>query len=124
AFDSPEPSAQLQMELRRFSVTMTPEAAANVELVFKVVEPSGKISDTRAFEKRAPLKAVDSPSAVAALDAAFGSVLAEAMPWITSLPIEAAPAKDGDGDGDFPDFPEPPPAEEPGQPEAPAPPAP
>lgn len=122
AFDSPEPSAQLQMDLRRFSVTMTPEPTANVALVFKVAEPSGKISDTRAFEESAPLNAVDAPSAVAALDAAFGKVLAEAVPWITSLSIDAAPAKDGDDD--FPDFPEPPPAEEPGQPEPPPSPAP
>ena len=121
AFDSPEPSAQLQMELRRFSVTMEPEPKANVEIAFKVAAPSGKIQDTRVFEQSAPLKALDAPSAVDALDSAFGKVLDEAVPWLTSLTIEAAPAKGGDDEGDFPDFPEPPAGDEPPAPEPPAP---
>lgn len=119
AFDSPESSAQLQTELRRFSVTLQPTPTANVEIAFKLAGPSGKITDSRVFEQSAPLKAVDAPSAVAALDGAFGKVLAEAMPWLTSLTIEAAPAKEDDGD--FPDFPDPPAGDEPDAPEPPAP---
>lgn len=119
AFDSPEPSAQLQMEVRRFSVTMKPSPTANVEIAFNLAEPSGKITETRVFQQSAPLAAVDAPSAVAALDSAFGKVLDGAMPWLTSLSIEAAPAKADDAD--FPDFPDPPPADEPAAPAKPAP---
>lgn len=120
AFDSPEASAQLQTELRRFSVTLKPTPTANVEIAFKVASPAGKITDTRVFTESAPLTALDAPSAVAALDGAFGKVLGDAVPWLTSLAIEATPEK-ADDDGDFPDFPEPPAGDEPPAPEPPAP---
>lgn len=118
AFDSPEASAQLQAEVRRFAVTMKPAPTADVEIALKIASPAGKITEQRVFHESAPLAAVDSQSAVNALDAAFGKILAEAVPWLTTLSIDAAPAKADDGD--FPDFPEPPPAE-PAEPEPPAP---
>ena len=117
AFDSPDASAQLQAEVRQFAVTMIPSPTATVELALKVANPGGKITEQRVFKASAPLSDVDSQGAVKALDEAFGKILAAAVPWLSTLAIDAAPAKD---DGDFPDFPEPPPAE-PAAPEPPAP---
>lgn len=122
AFDSPESSAQLQAEVRRFSVTMKPTPTADVEMALKIAAPNGKITDQRVFHENAPLAATDAPSAVEALDAAFGKLLAEAVPWLASLTIEAGDGAKADDD-DFPDFPEPP-SNEPADPAPPAPPAP
>ena len=121
AFDSPEQSAQVQAEVRGFAVTLEPTPTANVEIALKVANAAGKITDQHVYRASAQLADVDSPGAVKALDAAFGKVLAEAVPWLTTLSIDAAPDKADDDD--FPDFPDPPPAE-PGEPPAPEPPAP
>jgi phospholipid/cholesterol/gamma-HCH transport system substrate-binding protein len=94
--DNLEPSDQLQTEIRQFALIMKPEPIADVEISIKLVSAGGKIVGSRVFDQRALLSAVDSPSAVTALDTAFGKVLADAVPWIASLPREAAAAKDGE----------------------------
>ncbi|WP_439541679.1 ABC-type transport auxiliary lipoprotein family protein [Hyphomicrobium sp.] len=126
--DNLEASEQLQAEIRTFAVTMTPSPSATVEMAIKLVSAGGKIEGSRVFTETTPLAAVDSPSAVAALDASFGKVLSAAVPWVAKLPRTAAPAKaakpkEGDvpkdddlpKDGDLPkddgpEMPEPPPA--------------
>jgi phospholipid/cholesterol/gamma-HCH transport system substrate-binding protein len=94
--DNLEPSDQLQTEIRQFALIMKPEPIADVEISIKLVSAGGKIVGSRVFDQRALLSTVDSPSAVTALDTAFGKVLADAVPWIASLPREAAAAKDGE----------------------------
>lgn len=115
--DNLEPSDQLQAEIRRFAVVLTPKPQADVEIAVKLVSAGGKIEGARVFHESAPLSALDAPSAVAALDSAFGKVLAGAVPWAAKLPPSAAePAGDGDdaapahkADPDAePDVPEPP----------------
>jgi phospholipid/cholesterol/gamma-HCH transport system substrate-binding protein len=102
--DSLEPSDQLQTEIRQFAIVMAPKPAATVELSIKLVSAGGKITGSRDFKETAALSTVDAPGAVAALDGAFGKVLAAAVPWVAKLPVDAEP-----------------PAPEPAAPEPPAP---
>ncbi|MGE3228346.1 MAG: MlaD family protein [Hyphomicrobium sp.] len=114
--DNLEPSDQLQAEIRKFAIELKPEPVADVEIAIKVVSAGGKIVGSRVFDQRAQLAALDAPSAVAALDTAFGKLLSDAVPWAASLPIaakddaakDAAPA--GEPDVPEPEAPEPPPA--------------
>ena len=57
---------------------------------------------------------LDAPGAIAALDGAFGKVLADAVPWLSKLPVVEEPAKDEgkakDADIPEPEMPEAPPA--------------
>lgn len=115
--DNLEQSDQLQTEIRRFSLSMTPAPKADVEIAVKLVSAEGKILGSRVFSQSTPLAAVDSPSAVAALDASFGKVVGDVIPWLTELPREAEPAKgaapgedgkDAPGKDAEPDIPEPP----------------
>lgn len=109
--DTLEPSDQLQAEIRQFAVVLKPEPKADVEIVVKLVSAGGRIEASRVFHESAPLAALDAPSAVAALDGAFGKFLSEAVPWIGKLPPSEGPAKDDDahkhGADDIPE-PEPP----------------
>lgn len=113
--DTLEPSDQLQIEIRQFAVALKPQPRADVEIAVKLVSAGGKIEASRGFHQSAELAAIDAPSAVAALDGAFGKVLADAIPWVAKLPPSEEPAKD-DGNNAAPDdVPEPP------EPEPPAP---
>lgn len=120
--DSLEPSDQLQTEIRQFAIALTPAPAATVEVAVKFVSAGGKIVGSRNFKETAPLATVDAQGAVAALDGAFGKILAGAVSWVAKLPVDApapepaeAPkgAKKGaapDDDMPEPEMPEPPPA--------------
>jgi phospholipid/cholesterol/gamma-HCH transport system substrate-binding protein len=108
--DTLEQSDQLQTEIRQFSITMTPTPTANVEVSVKLVTAAGKITGSRDFTETAPLASIDAPGAVAALDSAFGKVLAAAVPWVSQLPIEKEPAKDAEPEIPEPEMPEAPPA--------------
>ena len=92
--DNLEQSDQLQTEIRQFAIIMKPEPVADVEIVVKLVSAGGKIEGSRVFDQRALLAQVDAPSAVSALDTAFGKVLAEVVPWIAELPRDAEKVKD------------------------------
>jgi len=115
--DSIDQSDQLQTDIRQFAIVMTPAPTANVEISIKFVTASGKITGSRDFKQSVPLATVDAPGAVAALDSAFGKVLADAVPWVSKLPVEEEPAKEkehtkakGDDDIPEPEMPEAPPA--------------
>lgn len=110
--DNLEPSNQLQAEIRQFSIVMKPEPTADVEIGLKVVTSSGKIAGSRVFEQRALLSATDAPSAITALDKAFGQVLADAIPWAAGIPMPADAGKET-APGAEPDIPEPPAPEPP-----------
>lgn len=121
--DSLEPSDQLQIEIRQFAISLAPAPTAAVEISVKLVNAAGKIVGSRDFKEAAQLASVDAQGAVAALDGAFGKVLAAAVPWVAKLPVDAevpapeptAGPKKGAGaknDADIPEpeMPEPPPA--------------
>jgi phospholipid/cholesterol/gamma-HCH transport system substrate-binding protein len=107
--DNLEQSEQLQTEIRQFAVRLTPTPTADIEIVAKLVSAGGKIEGTHVFHESAALKAVDAPSAVAALDASFGKVLEGMVPWVAQLPRKAEPAKGAEPSlDDIPEPPEPP----------------
>ncbi len=111
--DNLEQTDQIQAEIRDFSIAMTPEPRAHVEIAVKVVSAGGKITGSRVFSETTPLAATDSPSAVRALDASFGKVLGTAIPWVAELPPPAEPAHEDGAKGAQPkddgaDVPEPP----------------
>lgn len=112
--DTLEPSDQLQLEIRDFSIQMTPAPTAKVDVSVKLVTAGGKITGSNDFVQTAPLATVDAAGAIAALDGAFGKVLANTVPWLSKLPVEQGPAKDEskakDADIPEPEMPEPPPA--------------
>lgn len=105
--DTLEPSDQLQAQIRQFAITLKPQPTADVEISIKFVSAGGKITGSRVFHETAPLAALDAPSAVAALDGAFGKVLAAAVPWAAKLPQDTAPAAK-EAEPDMPEPPEPP----------------
>ncbi|WP_072390747.1 MlaD family protein [Hyphomicrobium sp. CS1GBMeth3] len=106
--DTLEPSDQLQAEIRQFAVVLKPEPKAEVEITVKLVSAGGKIEGSRVFHESAPLAAIDAPSAIAALDGAFGKVLGDAVPWFSKLPPSEEPAKDDSSNATPDDVPEPP----------------
>lgn len=111
--DTIDQSDQLQTEIRQFAIVMEPTPTANVEISIKFVTAGGKITGSRDFKQSVPLATVDAPGAIAALDSAFGKVLADAVPWVSKLPVEeehAKGAKGDDADIPEPEMPEPPPA--------------
>jgi phospholipid/cholesterol/gamma-HCH transport system substrate-binding protein len=112
--DNLEQGDQLQVEIRQFAVTLEPAPTATVEISIKLVNAGGKIVGSNNFTQTAPLASVDAKGAVSALDGAFGKVLADAVPWVSKLPVvepaakkDAAPSMD---DIPEPEMPEPPPA--------------
>lgn len=105
--DSLEPSDQLQTEIRQFAITMAPKPAADVEISVKMLSAGGKISGSKVFHEQVPLASVDAPGAVAALDAAFGKIVVNVVPWVTKLPREAAAPKEAEPPVDVPEPPAP-----------------
>jgi len=102
--DTLEPSDQLQVEIRQFSLEMAPQPSAKVELSVQLVS-NGKIAGSRVFASSAPLATVDSTGAIAALDGAFKKTLADIVPWVAKIPHAAAAPKAAD---DLPEPPDPP----------------
>jgi phospholipid/cholesterol/gamma-HCH transport system substrate-binding protein len=105
--DSLEPSDQLQTEIRQFAITMAPKPAADVEISVKMLSAGGKITGSKVFHEQVPLGSVDAPGAVAALDAAFGKIVTNVVPWVTKLPREAAAPKEAEPEIDVPEPPAP-----------------
>jgi phospholipid/cholesterol/gamma-HCH transport system substrate-binding protein len=71
---------ELSSELRRFSVSLKPDPVAEIEIAANVVDKKGILA-SRVFRTASPLKTIDAPGAVGALDLAFASVAKELIPW-------------------------------------------
>jgi len=79
---------QLLIEIRRFQISTTPEAEADVEFAAKVLGSDGRIVDSRTFHTTAPsppLKTLDAPGAAAALNNAFDRVAVDLVVWTASV---------------------------------------
>jgi phospholipid/cholesterol/gamma-HCH transport system substrate-binding protein len=74
---------QLLIDIRRFHVSTSPEPAAEIEFVAKILGQDGKIIGARTFQAAAPAKGTDAQAYVTALDDAFGKVLSQLLPWTT-----------------------------------------
>jgi phospholipid/cholesterol/gamma-HCH transport system substrate-binding protein len=106
---------QLLIDIRRFHVSTSGEAHADIDFVAKMLDQDGKILEAREFSGTVPASGSDAKAYVSAFNQALGKLLTELVDWsiktIAAAPPPVAPA---------------PPAEqapsgEPPAPEAPAP---
>lgn len=82
--DSLRTDYKLDTEIREFGVFVSPQQEAVVELSVKLVNAqTNRVVATEVFSARAEAASVDGPSATAAINSAFGSVLIELVRWTT-----------------------------------------
>jgi phospholipid/cholesterol/gamma-HCH transport system substrate-binding protein len=72
---------QLLIDVRGFHIAPIKGSAADVELSAKIVRNDGRIVAAKSFRATLPVEVEDAPAAAAALNSAFGKVLAELVPW-------------------------------------------
>jgi phospholipid/cholesterol/gamma-HCH transport system substrate-binding protein len=76
---------QLLIDIRSFQISAGPNQGADIELSARILGDSGKIIDVRIFRASAPVKAIEAPSAVAALNEAFSKIALEIVSWASVL---------------------------------------
>jgi phospholipid/cholesterol/gamma-HCH transport system substrate-binding protein len=79
--DNPEADHKLLVDLRTVRLSVTPRPVGEIEFGAKVLDKDGRILTTRVFRATAPARAIDAPSAAAALDQAFGKAVTELVAW-------------------------------------------
>jgi len=82
--DSLTADRQLQIDIRRFQLSMAAEPLAEVELAARILSSDGKIVAARIFHATAPAAPADAAAAAAALNEAFGKVAVELVTWTMS----------------------------------------
>ena len=80
-FDSLEAAYRLEMTIRNFQVSLTPEPEALVEFAARILGSKGKVVDARIFKASVPAKGIKAPEAVAALDQAFTKAASDLVAW-------------------------------------------
>ncbi len=105
-FDMLEAPYRLEITIRSFQISLTPQPEAVVEFAARIVGDKGKVLDARIFKASAPAKDVKAPEAVAALDEAFTRAASELVAWsvekLAAVPAEDDLDKPGDADLDKP----------------------
>jgi cholesterol transport system auxiliary component len=82
--DSLRTDYKLDTEVREFGVLVSPQQQALVELSVRLVDArSNRVIATQVFTGRVDTASVDGPSATAAINAAFGTVLIDLVRWTT-----------------------------------------
>jgi len=82
--DSLRTDYKLDTEIREFGVFVSPQQQALVELSVKLVNSqTNRVVAAEVFTARAAASSVDGPSATAAINSAFGTVLIELVRWTT-----------------------------------------
>jgi phospholipid/cholesterol/gamma-HCH transport system substrate-binding protein len=79
--DAPDVDLQLQIDIRRFQVTLEPDPKAEVSFAAKIVTKDGEVRQSRTFQGSAPVRGTDARAAVAGLTDAFAPVAAELVGW-------------------------------------------
>jgi phospholipid/cholesterol/gamma-HCH transport system substrate-binding protein len=72
---------RLLVDIRSVRMIGDAEPHAEVEFGAKLLAQDGRIVDTRTFRATAPAKAVNAPSAAAAIDVAFGKSVTDLIRW-------------------------------------------
>lgn len=91
---------QLQIDVRSFQVLTGPEQAAHVEFGAKIMG-GGHIIDSRVFRAIEPVKAIDAPQVVAALNKAFDAAVTQLVVWtLEGIESDAAKASNDSSEGD------------------------
>ena len=91
---------QLLIDIRRFHISTTPEAVADIDFVAKLTNKDGKIIGANTFQATAPAKGSDAQTYVGAIDVAFAKLMTDLVGWTTTTltsepPIAtSAPAPD------------------------------
>ncbi|MCC6946220.1 MAG: membrane integrity-associated transporter subunit PqiC [Bradyrhizobiaceae bacterium] len=76
---------KLDTEVREFGLQITPSPQAFVEISVRLVNArNGRVVATQVFTGRAETSSVDGPSATAAINHAFGTVLIDLVGWATA----------------------------------------
>jgi cholesterol transport system auxiliary component len=82
--DSLRSDYKLDTEVREFGVLVAPQQQALVELSVKLVNArTNRVIAAQVFTARVDTGSVDGPSATAAINAAFGTVLVDLVRWTT-----------------------------------------
>jgi phospholipid/cholesterol/gamma-HCH transport system substrate-binding protein len=76
---------QLLIEIRTFRIAAAPGEAAEVELAAKVLGNGGRIAAGKVFVGKASPASAETPTAVAALDEAFGKAAVELVVWVANV---------------------------------------
>lgn len=92
-----EAEQQLLTDIRAFRIDASPSPRAHVSISAKLLS-GGHVSATRVFDVSVPIgAALDAPSAVGALNQAFGDVMRQIVAWVQTNPAPAAPEEKGSG---------------------------
>lgn len=76
---------KLDTEVREFGLQIMPSPQAYVEISVRLVNArNGRVVATQIFSSRAEAASVDGPSATAAINHAFGTVLIDLVGWTTA----------------------------------------
>jgi ABC-type uncharacterized transport system auxiliary subunit len=73
------------LDSRKFQISISAEATAEVEFSAKLVGDAGRIVGTHTFQATVPSKADDAGAAAAALDEAFGRTATDLTVWICNV---------------------------------------
>lgn len=82
--DGLQSDLQLVLDIRNFSISPDPKPMALLDLSAKLISNDGKNLGSKVFEVSAPLKETSVPGAAAALNDAFGNMLRQLTPWVSS----------------------------------------
>ncbi len=74
-------SDQLLIDLRDFTIAMSPAPVANIAFSAKLVDQNGHIVATKLFQASAPAQGTDAPQIAAAFDQGFAQAMAELVIW-------------------------------------------
>jgi phospholipid/cholesterol/gamma-HCH transport system substrate-binding protein len=72
---------RLELAIRGFQVALAPSPNAVVDLTARLVSEKGAIANAHAFTASVPLKSIEAPDAVAALNKAFSQVAGDIVTW-------------------------------------------
>ncbi len=72
---------QLLVDIRDFTITTGPQAAAHVELGAKILDENGEIAGAQTFQASADVSAGNATNAAAALDESFREVATQLVLW-------------------------------------------
>jgi phospholipid/cholesterol/gamma-HCH transport system substrate-binding protein len=81
---------QLLIDIRRFHVSTSSDAAAGIEFVAKVLDKDGRIQDANTFQAAVPAKGSGAQAYVDAIDEAFTKLQVELLEWTTGV-LDTAP---------------------------------
>jgi phospholipid/cholesterol/gamma-HCH transport system substrate-binding protein len=81
---------QLLIDIRRFHISTSSDATADIEFVAKILDKDGRIQDAQTFQATAPVNESGARAYVDAIDEAFTKLQVELLEWTTGV-LDTAP---------------------------------